>query len=312
MSFPYFYDALNVGQSITSPNAYNTEQAQLTQYYRKYLLQKAMSVAKWDLPKEWPENFFLYTLYAEGKIAIINTDKYGVIPMNCQLSGYNVFYQPSEVLIANPLLRSPKPLTIGKDCVLFKLQPDYTGLMDMIDYYASQMALAASSYSINLLNSRLAYAFGAGDKNSAESFKKAADQALSGKPYVVVDKTLFGDKNGKDTLAVQFFQQNLKQNFIAPDILETMKTLENQFATEIGLPNANTDKKERQIVDEVNANNVETLSRADMWMEGWKKSCEEAREKYGIEISVDWRVKPTELGGKKSDDVFQNLSNGTV
>lgn len=311
MSVPYFYNVLNVNESHYSPNAMNVDTVQLTNFFRRYLLQKAMSVAKWTLPEEWPENFFLYTLYSEGKIAIINTDKYGVIPMNCQLSGYNVFYQPSEVLIANPLLRAPKPLVIDQDCVLFTLQPDYGSIMDLVDYYANQMALAASSYSINLNNSKLAYAFGAGDKNAAESFKKAADRALSGQPYVVVDKELFGDKSGKGTLATQFFQQNLSQNFIAPAILDTMKTLENQFATEIGLPNANTDKKERMLVDEINANNVETSARADMWMQSWKKSCRKAKEKYGVDISVEWRVKPNELGGAK-DDLQQTIPNGTL
>lgn len=301
MNVPFFYNFQNVCESYGSPNAMNTDTARLTAFFRRYLLQKAMSVAKWTLPEQWPENFFLYTLFGEGKIAVINTDKYGVIPMNCQLSGYNVFYQPSEILIANPKLRCPKPLTIGKDCVLFTLQPDYGSIMDLVDYYANQMALAAASYSINLNNSKLAYVFGAGTKNAAESFKKAADRAINGQPYVVVDKELFGDKSGKDTLATQFFQQNLSQNFIAPEILATMKTLENQFATEIGLPNANTDKKERMLVDEVNANNVETSSRSDMWMDSWQKSCRKVKELYGVDVSVEWRVKPAELGGVEDD-----------
>ena len=64
------------------------------------------------------------------------------------------------------------------------------------------------------------------------------------------------------------------------------------FDTEIGIPNANTDKRERLVTDEVNANNVETASRCEMWLESIKAGMEKANNMFGLSLDVDWRVKP--------------------
>ena len=48
--------------------------------YSRYLLQKAISTFTWDMPKTWSRSYFLYVLYCFGRLAIINTDKFGVIP----------------------------------------------------------------------------------------------------------------------------------------------------------------------------------------------------------------------------------------
>ena len=50
--------------------------------------------------------------------------------------------------------------------------------------------------------------------------------------------------------------------------------------------------------DEVNANNQETYTKADMWLEKLKEGCEEAKEMFpGIELNVDWRFDKSEGGG---------------
>ena len=64
------------------------------------------------------------------------------------------------------------------------------------------------------------------------------------------------------------------------------------FDTDIGIPNANTDKRERLISDEVNANNVETYSKCALWLEQLQESAAQAREMFGIDLSVDWRNPP--------------------
>ena len=80
------------------------------------------------------------------------------------------------------------------------------------------------------------------------------------------------------------------------------------FDTEVGIPNANTDKRERLITDEVNANNFETKSKCALWLESLKQGCREANEMFGLNLSVDWRK---ELRGEVltyGDDI----NNGTV
>ena len=304
---PVYYDFANAWTSYNQPGTVHSQNTFLVQYFRRYLLQKAISVFKWKLPDGWARNYFLYVLYCWGFLAIINTDKFGVIPQQCGLRGYNVYYQPTNAVITNPLLRGIREPEIGTECVLLRLQPDYGGVMDLVNYYAEELALASEAISVNLLNSKLAYVFTAQNKSTAESFKKLYDEIASGNPAVVQDKNLLGD-DGKPSWMP--FAQNLAQTYIAGDLLTAMREIENQFCTDLGLPNANTNKKERLITDEVNANNVETYTRAAMWLEELQKGCEDASAMFGIDLSVDWRVDPTEEGG--APNAQQDVDPGTV
>ena len=304
---PVYYDFANAWTSYNQPGTVHSQNTILVQYFRRYLLQKAISVFKWKLPDGWARNYFLYVLYCWGFLAIINTDKFGVIPQQCGLRGYNVYYQPTNAVITNPLLRGIREPEIGTECVLLRLQPDYGGVMDLVNYYAEELALASEAISVNLLNSKLAYVFTAQNKSTAESFKKLYDEIASGNPAVVQDKNLLGDDGKPSWLP---FAQNLAQTYIAGDLLTAMREIENQFCTDLGLPNANTNKKERLITDEVNANNVETYTRAAMWLEELQKGCEDASAMFGIDLSVDWRVDPTEEGG--APNAQQDVDPGTV
>lgn len=160
-----------------------------------------MSVFEWDLPETWNKDYFLYVLYCWGYVAVINTDKFGVIPQGCGLKGYDVFYAPTHAVIANPLLSGILEPRIGTQCELMKLQPDFSGILDLVGHYAEQMALASQSVSVNLLNSKLSYVFTAKTKALAESLKKMYDQIASGEPAVVIDSRLktqlMGRKPGK-------------------------------------------------------------------------------------------------------------------
>ena len=296
---PFFYDHANAMVSQVTPNTVHVKNVGLTRFFQRYLLQKAISVFKWNLPENWSRDYFLYVLYCWGFIAIVNTDKFGVIPQGCGLKGYNVFYQPRSAIIQNPLLSGTLEPVIGKQCTLLKLQPDYGGIMDLVSFYAQEMALASEAIDVNLLNSKLSYVFTASNKNAAESLKKLYDRIASGEPAVVIDKNLYNDDG---SVSWEAFQQNVGQNYIAGDLLSDMRKIEAEFDTKIGIPNANTDKKERLITDEVNANNVETRNLPELWLESLQKGCKEANAMFGINISVDWRNEPVQAVEEVTED----------
>lgn len=287
---PYMYDYINAGVSQHSPSTVHTKNTELQRFFARYLLQKAMSVFKWDLPETWDRDYFLYVLYGIGYIAVLNTDKYGVIPQQCGLDGYNIFYQPKRALVTNPLLRGLRSLDIGTQCTLIKLQPDYGSVMDLVGFYADMMALTAETAGVNLVNSRLSYVFFGKNKNTAESQKKLFDRVASGEPATFVDTALYDVQSGNPSWIP--FQQNVGQNYIAGDALADLRKWEMMFDTDIGIPNANTDKKERLISDEVNANNVEVTSKADLWLDQLQKSFAQTSKMFGIKLGVEWRNKP--------------------
>lgn len=286
MSSPYNYEFINAYNGVMSPSTVHVKNTGLARFFKRYLLQEAFSVFDWKMPETWDKNYFLYVLYVIGFIGIVETDRYGVIPQHGGLGGYTVQYQPQYMLISNPLIAGTLKPVIGEDCVCLRLQPDYCGLYDIIDYYGDLMALCAEAAGVNLLNSKLSFIFAAENKATAESFKKLYDQIAGGEPAVFADKNLFDDEGN---LRVSMFNQNVGENFITDRLLDTMRTIRCQFLTDIGIPNANTDKRERLITDEVNANNFETRAKCAVWLDELKKGCKQAREMFGIELSVDWR-----------------------
>ena len=292
---PYYYNYINAETSQVTPSTVHVKDSGLCRYFTKYLLQKAMSVFEWDLPKTWNKDYFLYVLYCWGYVAVVNTDKFGVIPQGCGLKGYDVFYAPTHAVIANPLLSGILEPRIGTQCELLKLQPDFSGILDLVGHYAEQMALASQSVSVNLLNSKLSYVFTAKTKALAESLKKMYDQIASGEPAVVIDSRLKNAADGEETWKA--FEQNVGGNYIVTNLLADLRKIEAMFDTEIGIPNANTDKRERLIQDEVNANNIETFSKCAMWLENLQDACKRVNDMFGLSISVRWREIPMIGGG---------------
>ena len=292
---PYYYNYINAETSQVTPSTVHVKDSGLCRYFTKYLLQKAMSVFEWDLPETWNKDYFLYVLYCWGYVAVINTDKFGVIPQGCGLKGYDVFYAPTHAVIANPLLSGILEPRIGTQCELLKLQPDFSGILDLVGHYAEQLALASQSVSVNLLNSKLSYVFTAKTKALAESLKKMYDQIASGEPAVVIDSRLKNAADGEETWKA--FEQNVGGNYIVTDLLADLRKIEAMFDTEIGIPNANTDKRERLIQDEVNANNIETYSKCAMWLENLQDACKRVNDMFGLSIAVRWREIPMIGGG---------------
>lgn len=283
------YDYINLYNAVRSPSTVHVKNTRLQRFFRKYLLQKAISVFKWSLPDNWDKDYFLYILYCRGFISVLYTDRYGVICQECSPGGYNLYYRPSYVIVTNPLLKNTLTLNIDTDCALIKLQPDYSSIMDIINYYADQLALASEAMGVNLVNTKSGTVFGAESKAQAESYKKMYDNLSEGDPAVVIGKKLLNDDGSPNWFP---FTQDIKQSYVVSDILSDMRKIEAMFDTEIGIPNANTDKRERLIADEVNANNVETATRAELWLETLRKGIDSAKELFDIDISVDWRVNP--------------------
>ncbi len=291
---PFFYDYQNTVNSSFQPANQFILSTEAGRFYQRYLLKKALSVFKWEVPEWWDENYFLYVLYCRGFAAIFDSEQFGVIPQACGLVGYNVFYRPKEVIIANPLLPNitRKPIDVDDGAVLMQLQPDYTGILDLCGHYAAKMALASSAIDQNLWHTKISTVFFAGSTAEAESVKKAFDRMSDGDPMVVVNKNL---RDADGNLKYEVFNRDVKQSYIISDLIADLRKIEAEFDTRVGIPNANTDKRERLITDEVNANNVETTILSDMWMDSIQDGIRKVKSMFGIELKCERRYEDANI-----------------
>ena len=301
---PFYYNYLNAADGLINPSTVHVSGTALALFYRKYLLQKAISRFKFELPKTWSWQYFVYVLFCWGSVAVFETDKFGVICQACGLSGFDVFYQPTKAIITNPLING-KELKIGVQTELIYLQPGYSGIMDIVTYYGDLMALASQAAGYNLLNSRLAYVFASKNKNTAESFKAMTDKVLSGDPAVFIDNKLLDDSGN---LNMMYFSNKLKDNFITPELLSVLRDLELKFDTEIGIPNQNENLRERQNVDQVNMNNFETQAKCLLWLDCMKSCIEKVNNMFGTSISV--KLRNLNEGGMT--DGIETFNHGNV
>ena len=284
---PASYEFYNTYNAALKPSTVHVSNVALSNYYRRYLLQKVISVFKFEnIPETWAINYFLYVLFTFGFVAIIETDKFGIIPQQCSLYGYNVMYQPTNVMIANPLINGTMRPEIGTESALIKMQPDYGSAWDIVCHYADLKALACESAAVNIVNSKLAYVFAAQNKSAAESFKKMFDLISNGNPAVFTDKSLFNE-DGKPTWFE--FNNNLKNNYITSELMQDMAKIDSMFNTEIGIPNVNIAKESGVSKSEIMSNNIETRSKAEIWLEEIRKGLDVANKLFDLNITVNFR-----------------------
>jgi hypothetical protein len=79
---------------------------------------------------------------------------------------------------------------------------------------------------------------------------------------------------------------NIKAPLATSELQDYKQTLMNEFLTKIGVNNANTDKKERLIMDEVNSNNEVITSYVDLMLTERLNGCKLINEMFGLNISV--------------------------
>lgn len=247
-------------------------------YYCRTLFRKAMSIYEFSgIPEGWDIDYMISKLLARGFITITDTEV-GVIPLECGVSGINVFNHPTTVIVANPVLGNFSR-TIDEDCALVKISYDYRGILDIIYRYAYMLAECDCSISVNLMNSKVAFIGLCETKQTATSMKAMYDMISRGTPAVFVK----GSQINSDTI----LYNHVKENFIAGDIQILKRKIMSEFLTEIGVNNANTDKRERLTDNEVEANDSEIQLNAGYWLDNIREGLAVANRLYNLNLSID-------------------------
>ena len=259
-------------------------------FYNLELLRLVFSAYEFTgVPEKWDYDYMLTHIFVDGMFTITDTEA-GVIPLRCCVTGINYWNHPTEVQVAVPVLGTFRR-TIGKDCALIKLQYDYKGIMPLIQRYATNLAMCDSAIAVNLMNTKAAIIGQAEDAKQAQTLKKMFDEISAGKPFVVT-------RNGMVKIGESIIFNPVKQAFVADDVLIVKRKIMNEFLTRIGIGNANTDKRERLIADEVNANNEESLFSKNHWIKTVNEGLKEANRLYNLNLGFrQTNIKPDTEGG---------------
>ena len=285
---PFMYDFINSHWGRMSPNTIHCKNTALTYFWAEALMQRAMSVLKWKLPKEVNPYYFKWGLNCFGYMGLFNQEDFGHMALVGGFKDYDAYYYPKKMLFVSPLFKKTEERTIGVDCVCLNLRGNFTGFCSTVSLYADQLSLLFEDCGVSMVNMKLANVFACDNKNGAQSFKRMYDLIASGDPSVFVDKNLF-DQEGKPRWFQ--FQTGMKNNYIIGDLLVDVRKIILLFDDAIGIPSINTEKRERMVTAEAEANQDEARSTIEMWLDDLKDECQKAKELLDFDISVDLRHK---------------------
>lgn len=254
-------------------------------FYFNWLLSKLHEIFVWEgLPDTIDETFMNQELFLSGYVCFFknNGKIYGI---NCGLGGKpNEYYEPTEAIIANPVLGS-KNLKIDNECVIMwntKADKDAVtgirGLYPLVHQTATLLADNIVSINCAQINTRvqaLVVADSTAQKNSAELVMK---ELYAGHPYKVLEDTMI------DKIKVNPITANPAANI--SELVELHQYIIANFYNNIGIKTNYQMKKERMITDEINSLNDFLAVSLDTMLNARLAAVEKINEMFGTNISV--------------------------
>ena len=244
----------------------------------------ALNTFKWNnLPEGIEERHIERVLFGEGKVLFFEDKLNGLLVLPCceagtpnvygdyqrwRVNGFNYYKEVSmddAVLIENNKLRMPT--------------------VDAVMYFVDQLYEIKRARDTNIKTLKIPFMFKTDDKRLL-SLKKVFEKVDENEYAIFTDKNL-GVENAIEVLETGAKPYTMELTDVYHDVM-------NEALTYLGINNSNTDKRERLITDEANANNQFIESCSEMFLEARKRACELINEKFGTNISVELRVKKEE------------------
>ena len=172
-------------EELKIPNTYYNNKTYEYKYWFRSLLHKVDSALVFkNLPKGWSQDFFLACLYWLGFVGVFKSERFGDFETQLTFqpgtpSGFDWYYQPTNFMVCNP--KFTKNFEVHKDIEILKLTPDFCGIMDIIDFYASKLAELSKGIDMGLINAKMPMILTANNQAQASSLKAVYDkvQAMS-------------------------------------------------------------------------------------------------------------------------------------
>lgn len=275
-------------QAITAyfnmqPSDVKARQNTDTEYHKRYLYTKVYSTMKFTIPDAWDLNFFRLFLFHYGSIGVIYTREFGWIISPYGIVDLDLYYNPRKISVYHHLLPEVKYGIVGVNAGVIHTMDDFYGLDDIVTRYAVQLSQIDRSINVNLMNCNVTAMFEANGKKQGDEIKEAYAKATTGEPLIVLNKEVM---QGKE---ITTLLPNVSNNYIVDKLLSARRALINSFLTEIGIRNANYEKKERLNSMEVSENNDETRAIITIIYENIKDDMRRINAISGLNLDVSMR-----------------------
>lgn len=253
----------------------------IEQSYLESLAEWSVTRFKWiGLPDTIDHRFLELTLFQQGMVLFYYDERFarfmavkgmGVGPVN--VYGNPTQFQTVSMPGYQGVALSPK------ECV--PIWANYARTSETAKVYTYASKLAEIDISLRTVQRSMRVNTIVGAKRSQQlSWQNIMQQAERGIDVIYADESLQLDSLQSINLGVD------------PRILVTLRDEKNQIWNEamtmLGIDNANSDKKERLITDEVNANNGQVMVARNAAMKARREAAEQINSIWKLSVSVEW------------------------
>lgn len=218
-------------------------------------------------------------LFNYGKCLWFEDKELGLMCLECQGIGVNVYNDPTRWVATGFNYRKEVK---AEDAVLMENNKLRVPTYDAVMYFVRQMYEVIRARDINIKTLKLPFLIATDDKQLL-TVRKILDD-IDNNVYAIVT-----DKNAVNLDEVMKVLPSGAKPFTA-ELTDVYHDILNECLTYLGINNANTDKRERLITDEANANNQFIESCSEMFLESRKRAIDEINKKFGTNITVELRT----------------------
>ena len=252
-------------------------------YYYYKLMLIARALFEWEgLPNNMESRWIEKYLFTDGQCIFFKDPVLGYMVAGvAQNGGVNCYDDPTTVMPIAPnyVYSGTSPLMCGEDCYLIRNNDLRIPEFSVVRYYAFKLANIERAIDVNIEAQKTPTIVRCTDKQRL-SLKQAINQRRDNEPVMYVDESL--DLDAITTL-------DLKPPMVFKDLQVHKHMVINEFFTDIGVNNANMDKRERMVANEVEANNEQVKASEDVLLRNRQEACKNINRIFGLNISVKRR-----------------------
>ena len=236
-------------------------------------------------------------LFKYGKCLWFEDNELGLMCLPCQGLGFNVYNDPTRWRVTG--FNYTKEVK-AKNGVLMENNKLRVPTYDAVMYFVRQMYEVIRARDINIKTLKLPFVLTTDDKQLL-TVRKILDD-INNNVYAILT-----DKNAINLDEVMKVLPTGAKPFTA-ELTDVYHDILNEGLTYLGINNANTDKRERLITDEANANNQFIESCSEMFLESRKRAVDDINKMFGTNITVELRT--TTEGGE--DNALEPIQEPTT
>ena len=247
-------------------------------YYYKMML-VARNLFEWlNLPNNMEGRWIERYQFSDGKCIFYKDPTMGFMVAGYGQNGsVNCYDDPTLVdPIAPNYTYTGKQLVNGDNCYVIRNNDLMLPEFSVVRYYAYKLANIDRAIDVNIEAVKTPVLVTCTDKQRL-SLKQAINQRKDNEPVIYADNSF--DKDMISTL-------DLKPTPVFKDLQIQKHMILNEFFSDIGVNNANMDKKERMVSTEVEANDEQVKACEDVMLRSRQEACKQINRIFGLNISV--------------------------